>query len=172
MKRFKASQVGAWALAALVAALAGLAALSYVSPWRALDRAVEAARGGDVQTLSQLVDWDSVRDRNTERIAKAQIAQAGLAVGDERINELVLGVHAAVSKVATAQNVALAAKSVAQNKSALRIKGRYLSMGVFVFAVENMDTKSAVSLRLRRLGPMSWRIDDAALIDARLLGAP
>jgi hypothetical protein len=170
LKNRRAAMWAALALSALT--VAGVGVASYAAPWRTLAKINEAAHQGRSDALRELIDWDSVRDRNTERMAKAEIAKAGLTPGDERINELVLGVHAAVSRVATPDNLTQAAQKGAIDASALKVRGRYMSMGVFVFAVENVKTQNAVSLRLRRMGPMSWRLDDAVLIDPRELGAP
>ena len=158
-------------LGALALAAAGIAAASYYSPWFALHRVEAALSSGDQQAMATLIDWSAVKTNLTRKLALDALRQAGLKPGDPHVNEVVLGIEGTVDKVVTPQNVAAALQGSEQaGQQGMVVRGEYLSMGSFLFAIQNQATKSAISVRLRRLGPVSWRVDEVMFIDKSLLG--
>lgn len=161
--------IAAGAAALLAAGVAAVGVSSYSSPWRELDRAKAALASRDAARLEQALDWQSVRDQNIRRMAGAALATSGLTSSDERATELVLGIQNEVDKMLTPAKLieSLGAKKFSDDK--LVVRGGYLSVGTYVFAIEDPASKGAISLRMRRLGPMSWRIDDATVLDTSSL---
>lgn len=154
----------------LAAAAVGVGVASYASPWVAFAKVRAAVEAKDEKALSAAVDWQSVRDENIRRVASQALAASGLLPGDERVDEVVMGVQNAIDEMATPKNLIKAAGEGKLAPELLRVEGAYLNVGVFIFAVENKKTKSAVMVRLRRQGPMSWRIDDVIPLNASEAG--
>lgn len=163
-------------MAVAIAGVAGAAIIavgvaSYHSPWTELARVQEALASRDPARLEAALNWQSVRDENIRRMAGTALAASGLGGSDERANELVLAIQGEVDRAVTPAKLieSLGAKKISADS--LVIRGAYLSMGTYVFAIEDPASKGAISVRMRRQGPMSWRIDDATILDTSALRA-
>lgn len=159
-------------LGAIVIVTAGVAAWSYWSPWLALDQLKRALASRDVAELSASIDWKATRDKLVIKLAGDALRASGLAPGDERISTVILAVEAAVDKMATPESLAKLLEQAGGPEAKMVVRGEYLNMGVFVFAIRNSSTGGAISLSMRRLGPVSWIVDEMIFIDARQLGMP
>lgn len=157
------------ALGAIVLVVAAVGVWSYASPWMTMSRLQAAADRGDTQTLNKLVDWGSVRDRLTIDLGRRALVSGGLAPNDERVPQVVLAVESTVGKMVTADNVVRLFKQTKANGDKMVIKGAYMSMGTYIFAIENQNTKSAITVVLKRQGPASWKVVEVILLDAKLL---
>lgn len=153
------------ALAGVAAALAAVAGWSYASPWMAMSSLQSAARSGDVAELNKLVDWGSVRDKLTIDLGRRALASGGLAPNDERVQEVVLAVEAQVDKMVTPDNTIALFREAQGNGDKLLIKGLYMGMGSYIFAIENQSRSSAITVVLKRQGPASWRVGEVILLD-------
>ena len=166
MKKWKAIFIGA--LVACLALLA-VAGASYASPWIALSKLEAALNTGNVQEIDRLVDWMTIRNKMIEKMALIALTASGVGSNDERVPEVVLGVQNVVDQLMTAESLKKAFDEAKGADNDLKIRGVYLSMGTYIFAIENKKTKGAISLRLKRLGPMSWQIDEIIFLDAKAL---
>lgn len=160
-----------WSKAVAVAAAFALltigvvGALSYFSPWLTLERAQRALIAHDKATLDVLIDWGSARDKMIVPLAQKALKAAGVGPSDERAPSVILSVEKAVDEMITADNLTKILEQAQGGTEKHLIRGGYLRMGVFVFAIENQTTKGIIGLRLRRLGPFSWIIDEVFIID-------
>lgn len=159
--------VAGFALAALAAAAVALT--SYVSPWAFLHAAQKAWERKDGAAVSAMVDWQSVQDGATRRMAYELLTAAGIRAGDERVPGIILSVQEAMGKVVVPENLNTVIAESKWDADKLIIRGAYMDVGHFIFAVESKEGKSAVSIRLRRKGPWSWVIDDVESLDVSKL---
>ena len=157
------------AMLCVAAALAGVGVWSFASPWMALSSLRAAAGRGDVSMLNKLVDWESVRDKLTIDLGRQALVSGGLSPNDERVSEVVLSVEALVGKMATADNLIILFKKAEESGEKPLIKGAYLSMGTYIFAIENQSKSSAITVVLRRRGPASWRVVEIIMLDLKTL---
>lgn len=166
MKKWKSILIGA-ILACVV--LGGVAGASYASPWMVMTKLEAVLNTGKVDEIDRLVDWMAIRNKMIEKMSLNILTSSNIGPNDERVPEIVLGVQNVVDRLMTAENLKKAFDEAKGPDNDLKMRGVYLSMGTYIFAIENKKTKGAISLRLKRLGPMSWRIDDIIFLDANAL---
>ena len=136
-----------------------IAITSYFSPWVVMSMLKNAVISSDERRLNELIDWQEIRDSFTKKTALEMLKANGIEPGDPKANEIISTVEATYEKLITPENLKLVIQKSKWDSKALIIDGEYLSMGVFIFAIENKETKSAISLRFKRQGPWSWRAD-------------
>lgn len=166
MKKWKLILIGT-VVACVV--LGGVAGASYASPWMMMSKLQASLNAGNVAEVEQLVDWLSIRNKMIEKMSLNILTSSNIGSNDERVPEIVMGVQNVVDRLMTTENLKKAFDEAKGPDNDLKIRGGYLSMGTYIFAIENKKTKGAISLRLKRLGPMSWRIDDIIFLDSKAL---
>ena len=115
------------------------------------------------------MDWDSVRDKLTIDLGRRALVSGGVAPNDERVPQVVLAVEAMVAKMATPDNAIAVLRQAQGSGEKPLIKGAYLSMGTYIFAIENQSKSSAVTVVLKRRGPASWRVVEVIMLDLKTL---
>ena len=151
-------------LAALFLIIALIAGTSYVSPWVSIASIKNALKSNDAKSLEDLVDWQEIRDNFTRRAALEMLRAAKIEPDDPRAMEVIATVEASYDKLITPENLTMLMTQTKWNTDSLRIKGDYLSVGFYIFAIENKETHSAISLRLKRKGPWSWKADNVEFL--------
>jgi hypothetical protein len=155
----------------LMVILGGVAVWSYASPWLIMSRIQAAAMKSDAQTLNKLIDWGSVRDKLTVNWGRRTLIAARMEPNDERVSQVVLSVETMVGKLVTPDNLSKLYQQAKGSGEKLLIKGAYMNLGSYIFAVENQTTKTAITVVLKRQGPGSWKVVEVILLDPKLISA-
>jgi hypothetical protein len=159
-------QIAMFSLGASFLSAAIIAAASYWSPWMALTEARSALARGESKAIEEIIDMQEVRDNMIRDLSVDALAKSGLSSSDERAVELVMAIQNMVDKTITTEKIASLATNSEKSSDKRKIRGAYMSVGRYIFAIENTETHQAVSVRLRRLGPMSWRVDKINFLGA------
>lgn len=154
----------------IVAVIAAVGTGSYFSPWFELARLQRALVEGDAATLVTRMDMSAIREKLVVRLATEALQKAQLSVGDERVSQVILAVEATVDVLMQPESLSKMMVEARGSGGPIRVEGGYLNMGLFVFAIENKTTRGALTLRMRRMGPFSWMLDDLIFLTPQQLG--
>lgn len=168
-----ASRAKLWVVCAgvLLAIPLSVAAWSYRSPWFDLARLKQAALAGDEAALARVMDRKAIREKLVVKLSTDALRAGGMQPGDERVSQVVLAVESTVDELMKPENLSKLVEQARGSGDGLRVEGGYLNMGVFIFAIQNKATGGAVTLRMRRMGPSSWMLDELIFLTPRQLGA-
>lgn len=173
------------AAALIVAGAAGFGALSYASPWRALERLESAASRGDAAELSELVDFEAVRVNLARDLTDKTVESLGMDPYSDAAQTAFQTFLAVANTIVTPQAMGKATeelkKSAAKPSGESKAKagserwsweGRYASLGRFEVDIRPPGSAAGSAPKIRvefaRQGPMSWRADRLALPKEKL----
>lgn len=147
------------AISATIAVIV-IAATSYFSPWMTLSSLKGALAKKDRAEIESLVDFAAVSANMKGQMIADMANRTGLSASNEEFMKAAGEIEAIVEKLATPDNLMkLLNSGLSLDEKGVEARCKYANVGAFYCVMKRESNGAELAVRLRRLGPFSWKMD-------------